>query len=67
MNGFEPREKASVEKQSDNGAFQSLQPPFAKSLCRLIWDKVQDAVKLTEDKYRMQTERLEAQLLVKKT
>nr|CAB3232346.1 centlein [Phallusia mammillata] len=40
-------------------------PPFAKSLCRLLWDKVQDAVKLTEDKWRFQTEQLEQKLMSK--
>nr|XP_002122336.2 centlein [Ciona intestinalis] len=34
-------------------------PPFAKSLCRLLWDKIQDAVKLTEDRCRLQVEYIE--------
>uniref|UniRef100_H2YPP7 Uncharacterized protein n=1 Tax=Ciona savignyi TaxID=51511 RepID=H2YPP7_CIOSA len=37
-------------------------PPFAKSLCRLLWDKIQDAVKLTEDRCRLQIEQVEQQV-----
>ncbi|CAK8693997.1 unnamed protein product [Clavelina lepadiformis] len=40
-------------------------PPFAKSLCCLLWDKIQDVVKLTEDRFRLQTEQLEDELLGK--
>jgi len=57
-------DKRTREAQNDQNWKKNVEkiaienPPFAKSLIRLLWDKVQDAVQLCEDRYKIQVERI---------